>query len=116
MTQNIVKINPNPFQKSSKSSKSSPLNTDTYYYSNNTEIIESGIDFILSHFEEPLFPRKISTFKSNNKQFLTRSRQEIIDSFIESNSADCKINAYPYLIEYKGIQRYKPDFLFIDLR
>jgi len=26
-----------------------------------------------------------------------------------------QINAYPYLIEYKGIQRCKPDFLFIDL-
>jgi hypothetical protein len=79
------------------------------------EDIEPGLDFIISHFEEPLFPRKISTFKSNNKQFLTRSRQEISDSFIESNLVDCKINAYPYLIEYKGIQRYKPDFLFIDL-
>ena len=77
--------------------------------------IKTGLDFLISHFEEPLFPRKISTFKSNNKQFLTRSRQEILDSFIESNSVDCKINAYPYLIEYKGVQRYKPDFLFIDL-
>jgi hypothetical protein len=77
--------------------------------------IESGLEFILSHLEEPLYPRKISTYKSNNKQFLVRSRQEIIDSFIESNFVDCKINAYPFLIEYKGIQRYKPDFLFIDL-
>ena len=77
--------------------------------------IKTGLDFLISHFEEPLFPRKISTFKSNNKQFLTRSSQEILDSFIESNSVDCKINAYPYLIEYKGVQRYKPDFLFIDL-
>ena len=79
------------------------------------EKIESGLDFITSHFEEPLFPRKISTFKSNNKQFLTRSRQEIIDSFLESDLVDYKINAYPSLVEYKGIQRYKPDFLFIDL-
>ena len=31
--------------------------------------IESGLDFLVSHFEEPLYPRKISTFKSNNKQF-----------------------------------------------
>jgi hypothetical protein len=77
--------------------------------------IESGLDFIISHFEEPLYPRKISTFKSNHKQFLVRSRQEIVDSFIESNQVDCKINAYPSLVEYKGIQRYKPDFLFIDL-
>ncbi|HEX2406540.1 MAG TPA: hypothetical protein VHJ38_04950 [Nitrososphaeraceae archaeon] len=42
---------------------------------------------------EPLYPRKISTFKSNNKQFLVRSRKKIIDSFIDSNIVDCKINA-----------------------
>jgi len=77
--------------------------------------IESGLDFILSHLEEPLFPRKISTFKSNNKQFLVRSRKEIIDSCIDSNFVDCRINAYPYLTEYKDVPRYKPNFLFIDL-
>jgi len=80
-------------------------------------IIESELDFILSHFDnqEFLFPRKISTYKSNNKQFIVRSKQEIIDSFISSNLVDCKINAYLYLTEYKGIQRYKPNFIFIDL-
>ncbi len=82
------------------------------------EIIESGLDFILSHFlsEEPfLFPRKISTYKSNNKQFLVRTREEVIDAFIDSNFVDCRINAYPSLTDYKGIQRHKPNFLFIDL-
>ena len=82
------------------------------------EIIESGLDFILSHFVvegQFLFPRKISTFKSNNKQFLVRTREEVIDAFIASNFVDCRINAYPYLTDYKGIQRYKPNFIFIDL-
>ncbi|MGI9009739.1 MAG: hypothetical protein ACR2F1_00945 [Nitrososphaeraceae archaeon] len=77
--------------------------------------IESGLDFILNHFEEPLYPRKISTFKSNNKQVLVRSRKEIIDSFIDSNFVDCRINAYPCLIDYKDVPRYKPNFLFFDL-
>ena len=77
--------------------------------------IKSNIDFILSHFEEPIFPRKISTYKSNNKQFLVRSRKEIIDSFIDSNFVDCQINAYPFLTEYKDVPRYKPSFLFIDI-
>ncbi len=77
--------------------------------------IQQGLDFILSHFEESLFPRKISTYKSNNKQFLVRTREEVIDAFTASNFIDCKINAYPYLTEYKGIQRYKPNFIFIDL-
>ena len=86
MSQKIIKINTNPFQKPSQPSLPSPLNTDTYYYSNmiNRKTIESGIDFILSHFDESLlFPRKISTYKSNNKQFLVRTREEVIDAFID---------------------------------
>ena len=82
------------------------------------EVIETGLDFILSHFDqqEPfLFPRKISTYNSNNKQFLVRTREEVIDAFIASNFIDCRINAYPFLTDYKGIQRYKPNFIFIDL-
>jgi hypothetical protein len=85
--------------------------------SSSNQKIESGLDFILSHFivEEPLFPRKISTYKSNNKQFIVRSKDDIIDAFTNSNFVDCRINAYPSLTDYKGIQRHKPDFIFIDL-
>ena len=120
MNQNILETNTNAFQKSPKSPKSSPLNTDTYYYNDNskTSEIESSIDFILEHFEEPLYPRKISTYKSKQNrpfQFLVRSRQEIIDSFIDSNFVDCQISAYPSLIDFKNVPRYKPDFLFIDI-
>ena len=44
------------------------LELEQYY--KDTREIEKGIDFILSHLEEPLiFPRKISTQKSQNKQF-----------------------------------------------
>lgn len=106
----------------SQPSQPSPLNTDTYYYSNiinHKTIIESDIDFILSHFEEPIFPRKISTYKSQQNdlfQFLVGSKQGIINAFIDSSFVDCQINAYPYLTEYnKDIPRYKPEFLFIDL-
>jgi hypothetical protein len=80
--------------------------------------IELGLDFILSHFiveGQFLFPRKISTHKSNNKQFIVRSKDDIIDAFTNSNFVDCRINVYPYLTDYKGIQRHKPDFIFIDL-
>jgi Primase X len=80
--------------------------------------IESSISFILSHFEEPLYPRKISTYKSQQNrpfQFLVSSEKEIIDSFIDSDFVDCQINAYPFLTEYKDVPRYKPNFLFIDI-
>ena len=120
LSQKIIKINTNAFQKPSKPSKPSSLNTDTYYYSNsiNRKTIESGIDFILSHFEEPIFPRNISTYKSQQNgpfQFPVSSKKEIINSFIDSDFVDCQISAYPSLIDFKNIPRYKPDFLFIDI-
>ena len=80
--------------------------------------IESNIDFILSHFEEPLFPRNISTHKSQHNrpfQFTVSTRQKIIDSFNDSFFVDCRINAYPNWTEYKDVPRYKPEFLFIDI-
>ena len=38
-----------------------------------------------------------------------------MDSFIDSHFIDCQISAYPSLIDFKDVPRYKPDFLFIDL-
>ena len=44
-----------------------------------TQQISKGLDFILGHFEEPLFPKTISTFKTQNRQIklLTRKMQLI---------------------------------------
>ena len=72
------------------------------------------IVFILSHFEEPLFPRKMMTFASNG-QFTVTSKEEILQRCKEANYIDCRINAYPEYIEYQGIVRQPPNFIFIDL-
>ena len=65
--------------------------------------VENNLDFILSHFsEEPLFPRKISNYKTRGGQFSVSSKQEIINAFRESNFVDCRINAFPSLTKYKG--------------
>src|SRR6266540_6956493 len=72
-------------------------------------------DFILNHFPEPIFPRTISTFKSQGKQFEVFSKEEMIKAYQESNFVDCRVNAYPSYTEYKGIQRYPPNFIFADL-
>ena len=78
--------------------------------------IEIGLDFILEHFnQERLFPRKISTYKYQHKQTEIFSREEVLQCFEESNYLDCRINSFPSYTEYKGIQRYPPDFIFIDL-
>jgi hypothetical protein len=77
--------------------------------------IEKRLDFILSHLEEPtFFPRTIMT-KKLGYQRLVYSKERALEHFIDSDFIDCRINAYPYLTEYKDVPRYKPDFLFIDL-
>jgi hypothetical protein len=76
---------------------------------------ENGIDFILSHLKEPLFPRTISTYTSEGRQFEVFSKEEMIKAFEQSDYLDCRVNAYPSYTEYKGINRQAPNFLFIDL-
>jgi len=76
---------------------------------------ENGIDFILTHLEEPLFPRTISTYRSEGRQFEVFSKEEMIKAFEQSDFLDCRVNAYPSYTEYKGINRQPPNFLFIDL-
>src|SRR5688500_8017493 len=76
---------------------------------------EDDLDFILNHFGENLFPRTISTYKSQGKQFEVCSKEEVIKAYEESNFIDCRVNAYPSFTEYKGIQRYPPNFIFADL-
>ena len=43
------------------------------------------------------------------------SKEEALEYFEESDFVDCRINAFPSYTEYKGVQRYPPNFIFIDL-
>jgi hypothetical protein len=78
-------------------------------------IIEDGISFVLSHFQEPIFPRRI--FTPIQKQIKIESTAEILKYFKESKLYDCRISAFPFLEKYQitihGPQ--PPDILFIDL-
>jgi hypothetical protein len=76
--------------------------------------IENGLDFILSHFEEPIWPRTVYT-KTLGIQIPVYSKQEAIARFNQSNYLDCRINAYPDYTEWQGINRQSPNFIFIDL-
>ena len=85
---------------------------------NNNNKIESGLDFILNHFDPngriSLFPRTIMTKKLGYQKEVF-SKKEAMQYFEESNYLDCRINTFPSYTEYKGIQRYPPNFIFIDL-
>ena len=76
-------------------------------------IIDLG--YILRHFEEPIFPRTYSTKTTENHQFIVYSMEEALARFKQADLLDCKINAYPNRIEWKGLNRQSPDLIFIDL-
>mgnify|MGYP003575069379 FL=1 len=71
-----------------------------------------GLDFILSHLEEPtIFPRTIMT-KKLGYQRKVYSKERALEHFIDSDFIDCRINAFPSL---KEGATWPPNFLFIDL-
>jgi Primase X len=82
---------------------------------NNTEEKMSlGIDFILHHFQQPIFPRKIMT-KDLGYQLEVFDKQEALHYFKSSRYEDCRINAYPPFTDYHGINRTPISFLMIDM-
>jgi hypothetical protein len=72
-------------------------------------------NFILNHFEAPIWPRTISTYTTRNSQILVSSKEEALAWFKAADYKDCKINAYPSYIGMKGLNRQEPNFIFIDL-
>ncbi len=76
--------------------------------------VEQSLNFILSHFQEPIFPRNIMT-KARGYQKEVFNPQEVIEYFRASNYEDCRINAYPSFTKYDGINRTPPSFLMIHI-
>jgi len=74
-----------------------------------------GLDFIVGLVKEPIWPRTISTYVTEERQLLVFNKQEAIARFKQSDFLDCRISAYPFYTNYKGINRQAPDFIFIDL-
>jgi hypothetical protein len=78
--------------------------------------IEDGLDYILSHLPEHHFPRRISTYLTDDKQILVNSRDECLVKFKESNLLNCRISAYPYPVPtVRGINAQEPNFFLSDL-
>jgi hypothetical protein len=80
-----------------------------------TITIEEGIDFILVHFEEPIWPRTVSSHTTEGGQILVYSKAEAITRFKQADLLDCRINAYPDYTGFGRINRQAPNFIFIDL-
>jgi hypothetical protein len=80
-----------------------------------------GLDFIISHLQEPMWPRTISTKATYGRQVTVNSREEALAYFKAANHLDCRINAYPYwrpstLSDFIGVKNtIPPSLLMIDL-
>jgi hypothetical protein len=79
-----------------------------------SDVVSDGFDFLVIHFQGPLFPRTMSTKMTEGRQVLVFSKEEALTRFGES-SLDCRINAYPDYTGFGGINRQAPYFIFIDL-
>ena len=77
--------------------------------------IEQALSFIISHFEEPVWPRTISTHRTDDRQLLVYNSKEALARFYQANLLNCKISAFPSYTDYEGINRQSPNFIFIDL-
>lgn len=73
------------------------------------------IQLILDHFEEPIFPRSVSSKTTQGRQVPVNNVEEVYRRFEEANFIDCRINAYPVFTNYKGINRQAPNFVMCDL-
>jgi hypothetical protein len=92
----------------------------TYFNNNSTTSLtniawDDGLDFILSHLEEPIWPRTVSSFTTQERQILVYNKEEALARFRQANLLDCRINAYPDYIGIAGLNRQAPNFIFIDL-
>jgi hypothetical protein len=109
---NDIEITTNPDKEYGKLFPNEKRNKITYFQEDKET---EGLDFILFHFnQDKLLPRKIMTKKLGYQKEVL-SINEILYYFQLSDFVDCRINAFPSYTEYKGIQRYPPDLIFIDL-
>src|SRR5215216_6136242 len=71
-------------------------------------IERKDLSFILSHFEPPTFPRRISTALSQDRQYAAYSIEFMLYKFQEAKEKDCKVNAYRYIGGQQQQQQHHP--------
>jgi len=79
---------------------------NTPYYSQD---ITEGIRFVLSHFQESLYPRTISTKYTRDTQIPIYNYEQLYKEFAKANFIDCRISAFPLT------ENPVPNLVFIDL-
>jgi hypothetical protein len=70
--------------------------------------VQTGLEFLLSHFSEPLFPRKVSTATTRGKQYEIPDKDTALYYYKVALYEDCRIEAF-------GVNQTNPNLIFIDL-
>ena len=113
--ENNVNITTNNEEVHKKLSDLSESNKLIYSSSTTKPEIQNHFEFILVHLnQDKLFPRTIMTQRLGYQKEVY-SKEEALEYFSQSKFLDCRINSFPSYTEYKGVQRYPPDLIFIDL-
>jgi Primase X len=86
--------------------------------------VKEGLDFMLTHFEEPLllWPRNASTGSTQGRQYTVNDREHALYFFEAGLDSDCRISCYPNYdkLAQNGFispayKKPKPTHLFIDI-
>ena len=56
--------------------------------------VEDGLAYIIDHFQEPIWPRTITTKAKDGRQVPVYSREQALTYFRAANYQDCRISAY----------------------
>ena len=76
--------------------------------------VAKGLDFTLSHFNDSIWTRTISTKLTEGRQITVYSKLEALSYYKDSEYADCRISAYGYSNQNDSFGN-KITFLMIDL-
>jgi hypothetical protein len=77
--------------------------------------VSEGLDFILSHFNDSIWPRTISTKLTEGRQITIYSKLEAMSYYKNSDYLDCRIGAYQYPHKNDNSSTPTISFLMIDL-
>jgi hypothetical protein len=92
MSSNYIKNTSNKYVDSENLDKKKNVQTPTFSYKvSKLSELSDGLDFMLAHFTEPIWPRNVSTAATQDRQKPIYDRDRAILYYQGASGADCKL-------------------------